>query len=97
MFEAKKLDVKCNGHSSVRHRATILMSLTQAQLMAIGHVPFIDAIRLALPYNDNVGGSTDRSKLMAARLRIDAVQQRTSNAIHVSHRASPRPHLSLFT
>jgi len=42
-------------------------------------------------------GYTDRSKLMAARFSIDAVQQRTSNAIHVSHRASPRPQWSLFT
>lgn len=37
------------------------------------------------------------STLMAARLRIEAVQQRTSNATHASQRASPRLHTESFT
>lgn len=35
---------------------------------------------------------TYRSKLIAARLRIEAVQHRTSNATHVSHSPSPSIH-----
>jgi len=45
----------------------------------------------------NVAAAAYRSKLIAARLRMDAVQQSTSNAIHVSQRTSPRPQRALFT
>jgi len=43
------------------------------------------------------GNETDRSTLMAVRLRMDAVQLMTSHAIQVSHSRSPRPQSPLLT
>lgn len=74
------------------HRPSLAFSVTVIGGRGRGVLP-VSAERQ--PEAEVVGCNTDytdRSKLIAARLRIDAVQQRTSNAIHVSQTASPRPH-----
>lgn len=91
-----KLDIRGDGSSNFKTFEIFLHMLRMVQSVLYCCKIFMgfDVIKIkcVLVYNVNLKRLTHLSKAIATRCSIDAVQQRTSLDVHISHNSGPSDH-----